>query len=121
MATGAGCDDMILDDGICSIYSVSNTAAAGNQPVNTPTLKYQSWYKELNFETSPIMAGGQEAISVSARIRIVQNRTVQNHDVVVMVGKQYDVTRVYHGVDDESGQPISDLTLGRLVKTYTIS
>jgi hypothetical protein len=100
---------------------MTNTAAPGNMPVDGLVPKYQSWYGELAFETSPGTIGAQEGISVANRIRIVQNRAVTNHDVAIIDGVQYDVVRAYHGVDDENGQPISDLTLERLVQAYDIS
>ena len=111
---------MILDKGICSIYAVSNSAAAGNKPVAALTLKYKSWYGELNFETNPGTVGAQEAVAADNRIRILQNRAVSNHDVAVVDGVQYNVTRAYHGIDDESGELITDLTLERLVPTYGV-
>lgn len=115
---------MILDNGICSIFSVTNTGAAGNMPVESLALKYQSWYGELGFETAPIYATeAQEDIEVSTRIRVVGNREINNHDRLIFTANltppagatQYEITRVYHGTDQECGQPISDLTL-RLVK-----
>lgn len=114
---------MILDKGICSIYQTTNTAAPGDMPNETLTLVYQSWYGEINFESSPATIGAQEGVTVSNRIRILQNRIVTNHDVAVLSSTQtplssdpkYNVIRAYHGNDD-NGQPITDLTLERLVQ-----
>ena len=87
-------------------------------------LKYQSWYGELNFETAPVNAAMQEGIEVSARIRVLQNRAITNHDIAILPDnpeQQYDITRAYHGTDEESGELISDLTLIRLVTAYDIA
>ena len=115
---------MILDKGICSIYKVDNIAEPGDMPKQGLVLKYQSWYGELNFETNPVNAAEQEGIEVSARIRILQNRAISNHDVAILPDnseQQYDITRAYHGADDESGELISDLTLRKLVTAYDIA
>ena len=68
---------MILDKGFCSIYEVANSAPAGGMPVEKLTLKYQSWYGELDFSTTPYQAEMQEDVEISARVRIVQNRSIQ--------------------------------------------
>ena len=112
---------MLLDKGICSIYSVSNTATAGHTPNKTPELKYQSWYGELSFETSPSRIAGQDGVAVAERIRILQNRSVSSHDVAVIGDEQFVITRAYHGTDAESGERITDLTLERLVQKYALN
>lgn len=115
---------MILDKGICSVYKVDNIAIPGDMPKDGLVLKYQSWYGELNYETVPVEAAGQEGIEISARIRVLQNRVITNHDVVILPDnpeQQYDIIRAYHGVDDESGEPISDLTLRKLVTAYDLA
>lgn len=114
---------MILDTGICSIYSVANTAAPGNMPMNGVTLKYQSWYGELNFETVPKNSNMQEVVEISARIRVVQNRSVSNHDVAILSSGpiQYEITRAFHGIDEENGQLITDLTLVEVVNVYDLA
>jgi len=119
---------MILDKGFCSIYAVTNTAAAGDMPVEGLTLKYQSWYGELDFSTTPYQTDFQEDVEISARIRIVQNRSVSNHDVAILSNVlpppagavQYRIVRAYHGTDDENGQPITDLSLEKVVQQYAL-
>lgn len=115
---------MILDKGYCSIYRTENTAPPGSMPVEGLVLKYQSWYGELNFESSPVDIGAQEGVIVSNRIRINQSRDVTNHDVAVLSvllpppddAPKYNVVRAYHGIDDDNGQPITDLSLERMVQ-----
>lgn len=115
---------MLLDKGYCSIYRTENTAQPGHMPVEGLVLKYQSWYGELNFESAPTTIGGQEGIIVSNKIRINQNRDIANHDVAVLSdvlpppegAQKYNVVRAYHGIDDDNGQPITDLSLERLVQ-----
>lgn len=91
-------------------------------PVFSLSEKYISWYGELNFETNPIYAtANQEDVEISARIRIIQNRTISNQDVAILSGIQYEIKRAFHGIDEENGQPITDLTLVRVVQNYDIN
>jgi hypothetical protein len=113
---------VILDRGFCTIYEVSNAAEPGNLPEEILAMKYQSWYGELNFETSPAKMAAHEGVMASERIRIIQNRSINNHDVAVLSDQlpppedapRYNIVRAYHGIDEENGQPITDLTLERL-------
>lgn len=115
---------MILDKGYCSIYTTGNISQPGDMPVEGLTLKYQSWYGELDFLVSPAEIGAQEGIAIANKIRVIQNRDITNHDVAVLStvlpapdsSPRYNVVRVYHGIDDDNGQPISDLSLERLVQ-----
>ena len=109
--------DMILDRGICWIYRKVNTAEPGAMPVWVDDVYHVSWYGELNFETNPARpTDNREEVKTDARIRILQNRRINNHDRVLLKtveGEEtmYEVTRAYHGADDESGELITDLTL----------
>lgn len=113
---------MLLDKGFCSIYQVTNTAAPGDMPVDGLVLKHQSWYGELEFSSAPTDIAAQEGIVVSNKIRILQNRSVTNHDVAVLSyilpptgdAPRYNVVRAFHGTED--GEPITDLSLERLVQ-----
>lgn len=108
---------MILDKGIAKIYKKVNTAPAGWKPAFENRLIFQSWYGELSFSTSENrQTDRREEIQTDARIRILQNRSVNNHDRVTLSpfgGEDafFEVTRAYHGRDDESGELITDLSL----------
>ena len=108
---------MILDKGICTIYRRGNVAGPGEMPVYSNTELTQGWYGELNFETSPTyQTDAHEETRCDARIRILQDRRIRNHDraQIRTVGGEtalYEVTRAYHGTDDDSGELITDLTL----------
>ena len=121
---------MILDRGFCTIYRVDNVATGGAMPVlSLVEMRHQSWYGELNFETSPLRTSAtQEDVEVSARVRVVQNRAISNQDVAVLSNElpppanatQFEILRAYHGVDEENGQPITDLTLREVQAVYDI-
>lgn len=112
---------MILDKGVCKIFRKTNTAGPAEKPVFQNIMFHQSWYGELNFETSQARpTEKREEIQADARIRILQNRCINNHDAVSLFPGtdmnpiQYEVLRAYHGRDDESGELITDLTLRRV-------
>ena len=111
---------MILDKGICTVFQRVDVSTGGGIPKYDYSVLAKGWYGELDFETVPVNPNGnREDTEASARIRILQDRRVDNHAVVVLgdvdelpkTGVRYDVARAYHGHDDENGQPISDLTL----------
>lgn len=108
---------MLLDSGIATVYRKSNSAAAGDKPTWTLVQIHRGWYGELSFETSPARpTEAREEVHTDARIRILQNRAINNHDRVTLEDASgnataYEVTRAYHGRDDDSGELITDLSL----------
>ena len=114
---------MLLDKGICSIFRKKDISPAGGKPRDGYERIYQSWYGELSFETAPFQAtGARTDVKTAARIRIHQNRAIGPHDVLVLLevpempetARRMDVTRAFHGTDEENGQPITDLTLAEV-------
>lgn len=110
---------MILDHGICSIFDVLDVSLPGEMPQYAYQIKDKAWYGELDFSTvASWPTEGREETRVDERIRIRQNRSINNHDVVVLQDvdgiddgmQKLEVVRAYHGHDDE-GQPITDLYL----------
>ena len=113
---------MILDRGICKVFRKTNTAEAGSKPTWTDGLFHESYYGELNFETAPARpTEHREEINTAARVRILQNRGINNHDRVKLIrfdssqrpedDEVFEVTRAWHGKDEDSGEEITDLTL----------
>lgn len=121
---------MNLDKGFCTIYAKTNSAAPGKMPVSTPgSIKHQSWYGELNFETVPYQQAKQRDVEISARVRVLQNRAISTLDIAVLSlvlppaagSVQYEIVRAFHGVDDDSGEPITDLSLREVQQQYDIT
>lgn len=114
---------MILDTGICTVFRRYDTAEAGCKPVYGYRLLGKSWFKELNFETAPAWeTEGRKSLRADARIRILQDRGIRQHDTVVLRDVDtvrdlpagtpvYRILRAYHGQDDDGPTLISDLTL----------
>lgn len=111
---------MLLDRGICTVFTEVDVSGAGEMPRYEKTVKMQSYYAELNFETSPQWpTEHREETKTAARVRILQHRGITKNDVAELADgmdesetpKTYRITRAYHGTDDESGERITDLTL----------
>lgn len=111
---------MILDDGRATVYRKVNVANPGEKPVFENRTLTAGWYGVLNYSTDPITpTDSREETRVDLRIRMLQDRRIANHDIVRCENREgtldlYEVTRAYHGHDDESGELISDLTLERV-------
>lgn len=118
---------MILDSGVCSVFRKVDSSGAGDKPVPSYDRIHVSWYGELHFETNPASpTTKREDIRTDARIRILQNRRINNHDVVLLEDLPdvptavpgaacrfpiYEVSRAYHGLDADSGELVTDLSL----------
>jgi len=119
--------NMILDKGICTLYKVSNSAAAGAMPVQSLTKIADHWFADLEFEAAMFMdTDNSEQILVEKKIRILQNLNVLKGTVIKIDSDYYKVVRVYHGKDElifygrsqGSGELISDISLTRVVGKY---
>lgn len=111
---------MILDSGICTIFEMVDVAEPGGMPNLQPKRKKAMWFGWLDYATAEAWpTDRREETEVAARIRIAQDRSVTNHHVVVLEEartitegmRMLEVTRAYHGHDDENGELITDLTL----------
>lgn len=114
---------MILDSGTCYIYEVTGTAFKPSYK-----LKHVSYYGDLDYSSdlgryAPMStglskdnpSGNREDVEITKRVRILQNKELSTRDAVYFVhhrrGKQYDIVRLYHGYDKESGELITDMSL----------
>ena len=114
---------MILDSGICTVFRKTDVSTAGSMPTYTYIPIWASWYGELSFETAPVWeTEGRKEQKADGRIRILQNRSIAQNDVVVLEHLEsfegrsqtavvYKIARAYHGQDDDGPTQISDLTL----------
>ena len=113
---------MRLDSGVCTVFAKKDVSGEGEMPRYEYPIKSKSYYAELDFATSGSWTTqGREDVVIDARIRIAQNRAITQNDVVVLSdaseigqGEHYAVDRAYHGMDEESGMPISDLSRRRV-------
>jgi hypothetical protein len=110
---------MILDSGICYIDAVRNIAVAGELPSCLLVRICTCYFGDLGYESATIQyTESMEQIEISRRIRVLQNKDIANKAVVTIGTDEYQVERVYHGVDSESGELVSDLSLSKVVSAY---
>lgn len=111
---------MLLDSGVCTVYKRRDVSAPGDKPAYDYEQVHESCYAELAYETAPDRPTAyREEVRIDARIRVLQCRRITNHDTVVLRDARhvepgairYEVRRAYHGHDEESGEPITDITL----------
>lgn len=108
---------MILDKGIAKVFHKINTAQPGGKPSYMLVPFFQSFYGELDFSTDRAFPSERrEEVHTDARIRILQNRAVNNLDKVELTPvngapEKYRVIRAWHGRDEDSGELITDLNL----------
>lgn len=103
---------MILSDGICVFKRRTNSAAAGEQPAYTLTEYYRSWFGELAAEISNIPETDIQGTPVIVRrIRVISSSDITVGHAAAIDGTTYAVTRIFRGVDTESGMLICDVTL----------
>lgn len=112
---------MILDTGICTVFREKNIAPAGYKPTKGWEIIGRSWYKELDFSTTPAWpTEKREETKQDQRIRIHQMRMIRKEDRVVLADVDtmpadgvtvYKIERAFHGKDDDTPALISDLSL----------
>lgn len=116
---------MILDDGIATIFDMRDVSGAGDMPEMTGSQRAQSYYKTLSFETSPATPTERRIERrTDERIRILRCEVREEDEVELVdfrrlpgVVRRMRVIRAFHGIDDESGDEISDLTLEEVSRT----
>ena len=114
---------MILDSGICSVFHPQDMSLSGEMPRPGYQLLTVGWYGELSFETAQARpTEGRRELKTDHRIRILQCRAIKQDDVVVLRELAsfsdrsaddvvYRIARAFHGTDEKTAEPISDLSL----------
>lgn len=111
---------MQLDHGICTIYTKKDVSGPGEKPRYERAIKAQSYYGQLSFETSPQWpTQHREETKVAERVRILQCRKIDKDDIAGLIdftdeeqeSRFFKIGRAFHGIDDDSGEMISDLSL----------
>lgn len=88
-----------FNDGVCTVYKVTNTAQPGLRPHMSPTL-----YRKLNFEYKTIgVKRNYEALQAQVKldelIQILLDRRISAQDIVVINEVQYQIKQVQHKKD----------------------
>ena len=113
---------MILDSGILTVFEKRDVSGRGEMPRFEHVQKAQAYFGELDFASGGIWTTqGREDVQIDARVRILQDRTITPQDVIALDDAQdakstqlYEIERIYHGVDAESGEKITDISLRKV-------
>ena len=112
---------MILDSGTLEVFELHECAAQGRKPkaVLRPLIA-PCIYGELNVGYKRQYAAMGVAQQVDKLVRIWQNRGIAIGMVAVLDdGQQYRIDNVQH-LSDETGEPVTHLTLRRLGGLYDV-
>ena len=105
------------DDGIVKIYTVTDIAKPGYQPVPSLTLKCTLRYEEQRLGIQRYYSGQQNQIQIERVIRTPRYGGVNNQDVAVTEdGKQYRIDLVQNAT--EVYPPSIDITLAKVEQEY---
>lgn len=109
-----------FNDGIVSIYSVTNMAAPGEKALAALTLKQTLRYKERTVGVSRFYAAMQENVKVAYLLRCPLLREISTQDIAVPNdGKEYRIVQIQYPEDVQP--PVMDLTLEGVKTVYDIN
>ena len=93
--------------------------APGEYPILTLSSERKHYFAELSFSSEPNRdTENMEGVTVLKKIRILRDSAVSTQSAVELDGTVYEVYRVYHGTDDESGEQITDISLSKVIEDY---
>ena len=115
-----------MDDGVCRIYKITNTAAPGDMPADGLVLCSSYYFEERVVGMSRYYSALQVQSKIARIVRIWQDRSIEADNVCLIEndsdtnGVQYRIIQAQH-IEDANGLKVSDLTLERLVEPYVIN
>lgn len=110
---------MTFDDGILTIYEVTNTAEPGNKPKEGLFEKFKSYFGYLDIGVTRFYEALRANQSIEAVVNIPEWQSVSVNDVAVIGEQQYQIGFV-QPTTDENGLKITKLTLGKVENAYEI-
>lgn len=106
-------------DGVVNIYTVTNSAQPGYQPVPALTLKCVLRYEEQRLGIQRYYTGQQNQIQIERVIRTPRYGDVTNQDIAVTEsGKQYGIDLVQAVTDVYPAS--QDITLTKIEQKYEV-
>ena len=105
--------------GLVTIYTVTDSARPGYQPVQTLTQKIQIRYEEQRLGIQRYYEAQQNQIEVERVIRVPRAVSITNQDVAITEdGRQYRIDLVQNA---DVYPPSLDLTLAKIEQEYEVS
>lgn len=113
---------MILDAGILTLCHAATTAAvrSGDKPEDGRAAYYTGWYGERVVGYNRYWAAQGVGTRVDLLVRILRPaEPVRGADTALLAdGYYYRVTQAQNLTDEDSGEPVTDLSLERLGERF---
>lgn len=108
-----------FDDGMVTVYAVTDDAAPGMRPVEKLTAKVKLRYQEQRLGLQRYYAGQQNQVQIERVIRVPRAPGISSQDVAITEdGRQYRIDLVQSTLDVYP--PCLDLTLAKIVQEYEV-
>lgn len=108
------------NDGVVTVYAVTDSGPPGGLPVEKPVKKAVLRYEERRLGLQRYYAGKQNQVEVERVLRTQRRRDVSSQDLAVTEdGVQYRIDLVQSAAD--VFPPSMDLTLTRIDQNYDVS
>ncbi len=108
------------NDGVVTVYAVTDSGPPGGLPVEKPVKKVVLRYEERRLGLQRYYAGKQNQVEVERVLRTPRRRDVSSQDLAVTEdGVQYRIDLVQSAAD--VFPPSMDLTLTRIDQNYDVS
>ena len=108
------------NDGVVTVYAVTDSGPPGGLPVEKPAKKAVLRYEERRLGLQRYYAGKQNQVEVERVLRTPRRRDVSSQDLAVTEdGVQYRIDLVQSA--DDVFPPSMDLTLTRIDQNYDVS
>lgn len=108
-----------FNDGVVTIYAVTDAAEPGRKPVEKLTAKVLLRYEEQRLGIQRFYSGRQNQVEVERVIRVPRTGKLSSQDVAITEdGKQYRIDLVQRVMD--AFPPAEDLTLVRVTQNYEV-
>ena len=110
----------VFDDGIVTIYGLTDAGAPGYRPVPRPSLKVTLRYEEQRLGIQRYYQGRQNQVEIQRVIRTPRAGHVSSQDLAVTEdGQQYRVDLVQNV--DSVWPACQDLTLAKIEQKYDLN
>lgn len=107
------------NDGIVTIYRVTDSAEPGHKPVQKLQEKIVLRYEERRLGIQRYYAGQQNQVEIQRVIRTQRSSAVSNQDVAVTEdGRQYGINMVQ--MTEGVYPPSMDITLAKIEQKYEV-
>lgn len=106
-----------FNDGIVSIYAVSNQAEPGKMPKEKLSIKKRLRYKERTVGLIRMWTAKQDNVKISHLLRVLLQRDISTQDIAVLQDeKQYRIKSIQY--PEDVIPPVMDLTLEEVIQKY---